>query len=173
MDEMGAHGVEGPPLAGCPRCGGALEHGFLLGKHGRIRWSSSPEALTIAAGVPLLHRKPGFWRSWRWWFFAPSIAGSRCPRCQLVVFRYDNPAAEHPRRDRIVSLIIGTYLLVCGVALSVTVIWMATLAVTSPAMIVALALLALVVLALPMPFVIHGLRRPRSPASAPRPRTSG
>lgn len=48
----------------CQNCGGKLEHGFLLGKHSRIRWSVSEKGMTIFHGVPLNRLEKGFWRRW-------------------------------------------------------------------------------------------------------------
>lgn len=153
-------------LQSCPACGASLQRGFLLGKQNLIRWSSSPRAMTIFAGIPLVRLKRGFWHSWRWWLFAPSIPAGRCSRCQLVIFHYDNAAAENTRKEGIASVIIGALILFSAVAGFLVVAWIAARGPRLPPTIYALLLLILLpVCGVGTPFVIHGLCTLRSDKS--------
>jgi hypothetical protein len=100
----------------CPACGRALEDGYILGKHNRIRWSASAKGMTIFHGVPLLRHEKGFWHRWQWWFYAPSIPAARCPRCHLVMFSYNNDAREEAGNERRVSLILAAILIAAAIA---------------------------------------------------------
>ena len=97
-------------LGPCAHCGGALDRGYLLGKHNRIRWSTSPKGMTIFHGVPLIGLNKGFWRKRDWWLYAPSIPAARCPACHLVVFAYNNDEKENPRGERWTSAVIAAVL---------------------------------------------------------------
>ena len=67
----------------CPRCGGVMEKGYIAGHWSRLRWCESDRTKTIFAGTPLKKKRD--------WINAPSITASRCRRCQIGVFEYDNP----------------------------------------------------------------------------------
>lgn len=95
----------------CPRCGRALQPGYLLGKQNRIRWSTSPKGMTIFHGVPLMQRQRDFWRSGKWWCNCPNIPAARCEHCRLVLFQYNHDARENPTRERRASLLMGGSLL--------------------------------------------------------------
>ena len=100
----------------CPRCGGPLDHGYLLGKHNRIRWSESNKGMTIFHGVPLIRLGKGFWKSGRWWLYAPSIPAVKCRRCKLVTFAYDNDQAEQPAREGWAAAVIGVTMVIAAAA---------------------------------------------------------
>lgn len=94
-------------LSACPNCGGVLQHGFLIGKQNRIRWSKSTKGMTIFHGVPLIKLEKGFWHKWQWWLYAPNIPAERCPKCHLAIFAYNNDAQENSKNDLWACTIIG------------------------------------------------------------------
>ena len=94
-------------LSRCSYCGGELIHGYLLGKHNRIRWSISDEGMTIFHGVPLNTLKKGFWRSWENWSYAQSMPAARCEKCKIVLLPYDNNEKENPKKEIISSVMMG------------------------------------------------------------------
>ena len=104
-------------IEGCSACGGELQHGYLIGKHNRIRWSLSPKGVTIFHGVPLMRREQGFRRLWRQMLYAPNIKAARCLKCQIVVFRYNNTAQETPRNEWLASMILGGILMATSIFL--------------------------------------------------------
>jgi uncharacterized protein DUF6487 len=103
-------------LISCPKCGGGLQQGFILGKHNRIRWSTSPKGMTIFHGVPLIKLEKGFWRKCNWWAYAPSITAKRCQECKIVIFQYNNEQKENPKNERVASLLIGGVIIVAAIA---------------------------------------------------------
>jgi len=102
----------------CPRCGGSLDHGYLLGKHNRIRWSQSDKGMTIFHGVPLTRLSKGFWKNRRWWLYAPSIPAVKCRRCRLVTFAYDNDEAEQPAREGWAAALVGLAMVISAAAVA-------------------------------------------------------
>lgn len=104
-------------IESCSVCGGELQHGHLIGKQNRIRWSLSPKGVTIFHGVPLMRYQQGFWPRWRQMLYAPSIEAARCLKCQIVVFRYNNIAEENPRNEWLALVILGGILMACSIAL--------------------------------------------------------
>jgi hypothetical protein len=66
----------------CPKCGGAMERGYITGQATRLRWCEKPNTKTIFAGKPL-RKKRTFWS-------APTIEAVRCKRCKIGMFTYDN-----------------------------------------------------------------------------------
>ena len=66
----------------CPKCGGALEPGYIAGHWTRLRWTAEEKTKTIFAGAPL-KKKRDLWNS-------PTLEAARCPKCKLGVFVYDN-----------------------------------------------------------------------------------
>jgi hypothetical protein len=104
-------------LDSCPKCGGILEQGYLLGKQNRIRWSVSPKGMTIFHGVPLIKLEKGFWRNSRWWLYAPNIPAKRCQQCRLAIFLYNNDQHETPKNERLATLIIGGGFLLIALAM--------------------------------------------------------
>ena len=99
-------------LSKCSNCGNKLKPGYLLGKHFRIKWSSSSKGMTIFHGVPLnrLNKKPLL--NWKYWLYAPSIPAMRCEKCKLVLFEYDNDEVENSRNEILASVIIGLALII-------------------------------------------------------------
>jgi len=109
--------LETSPVTNCPRCGGPLDHGYLLGKHNRIRWSKSDKGMTIFHGVPLTRLSKGFWKTRRWWLYAPSIPAVKCRRCRLVTFAYDNEETEQPAREGWAAALIGVVMVTAAAAI--------------------------------------------------------
>ncbi len=105
----------------CPNCGGAIESGFLLGQHSRLRWSAENPGITILQGVPLAVRPKRFWLSKEFLFRSPNLPAARCPNCKIGLFAYTNDAAEVPGRDTfVVHALFGVLLTSLGAfALSV------------------------------------------------------
>nr|HIL74097.1 hypothetical protein [Rhodospirillales bacterium] len=101
----------------CSKCGSELNPGYLLGKHNRIRWSTSSKGMTIFHGVPLIKLNKKYWSNWINWIYAPSIPAMRCEKCRLVFFNYDNEELENSRKEVITSSIIGVALIISGVLL--------------------------------------------------------
>ena len=146
-------------LDSCPKCGGALEQGYLLGKQNRIRWSVSPKGMTIFHGVPLIKLEKGFWRNSRWWFYAPSIPAKRCEQCRLVIFSYNNDQHETPKNERLASLIIGgSFVLIALVMLFVALFsWL--LPIKAPViMLIILGVISLILIFLAAILIVHMLR---------------
>ncbi len=83
----------------CPRCGGQVESGFVLGQYSRLRWSAEPPGMTILQGVPLAVRPRRFWLSRDFLFRSPNLPAARCASCKIGLFAYTNTAAEAPGRD--------------------------------------------------------------------------
>jgi hypothetical protein len=108
-------------------CGGELSHGYLLGKHSRIRWSSTKEGMTIFHGVPLIKSGKKYWSNWKNWVYAPSIPAMRCENCKQVFFLYDNEEPENPQKEKIALIIFGATLIVFGVLLAVLALCMGSL----------------------------------------------
>ncbi len=71
-------------LAGlaCPKCGGALEYGYIAGHWIRLRWCLKEKTRTIFAGTPLKKKRD--------WWNAPSLKAGRCKTCKIGLFVYDN-----------------------------------------------------------------------------------
>ena len=65
----------------CPKCGSALEKGYIAGHWVRLRWTLQARTKTIFAGEPL--------RARRAWWNAPTLEAARCKRCKLGLFTYD------------------------------------------------------------------------------------
>ena len=97
-------------------CGNALKHGYLLGKHNRIRWSTSSKGMTIFHGVPLNTLKKGHWGNWKNWFYGPSIPATRCEHCKIVFLPYDNDTQETPKKEIMACTIIGLIFIVAAIA---------------------------------------------------------
>lgn len=102
----------------CLKCGGDLSHGYILGKHSRIRWSSTREGMTIFHGIPLIKSGRKYWSEWRNWIYAPNVPAMRCESCRLVFFQYDNEEIESSRKEILASVIIGIALSICGLSLA-------------------------------------------------------
>ncbi len=66
----------------CPKCGGDMEFGYITGHWFRLRWCKQANTKTIFAGTPL-RRKRDIWN-------APTVIASRCPKCKIGIFTYDN-----------------------------------------------------------------------------------
>jgi hypothetical protein len=103
----------------CLKCGSDLKPGYVLGKHNRIRWSSTRDGMTIFHGVPLIKSGKKYWSKLRNWLYAPNIRAMRCEQCKLVFFKYDNDAVENPRKEIVASVIIGLGLISTGLFLAV------------------------------------------------------
>ena len=111
-----------PP--GCPKCGGELRPGYVLGKHNRIRWSVSSKGVTIFHGVPLIKLKKNIWSNWRNWLYAPNIPAKRCENCKLVIFTYDNEETENPKKEFYTSSIMAGLLIMSGLIFGIAaIVW--------------------------------------------------
>ena len=66
----------------CPKCGGDMEFGYIAGHAIRLRWCEKEKTKTIFAGEPL-RKKRDFWN-------APTLIASRCVKCKIGIFAYDN-----------------------------------------------------------------------------------
>ena len=66
----------------CPRCGGAMERGFLNAGKGPFRWVERPKQhKTIFGGEHLAIQ--------HWFWGRHVIPGARCKACGVGVFAYD------------------------------------------------------------------------------------
>jgi len=156
-------------LGPCLQCGGALDHGFLLGKQNRIRWSTSPKGMTIFHGVPLIRHDKGFWRKRAWWLYAPSIPAARCPACHLVVFAYNNDQDERPRAERwACTMIAAVLILIAAVVAIVAMSGWPPQAQIPPVLRIILAVVALVTSAFAAIPLLHVFRSFR-PGTPPKP----
>ena len=146
-------------LDSCPKCGGGLKQGYLLGKQNRIRWSVSPKGMTIFHGVPLIKLEKGFWRNSRWWFYAPSIPAKRCEQCRLAIFSYNNDQHETPKNERLASLIIGgSFVLIALVVLFVALFSWSLLPIVPVIMLIILGVISLILIFLGAILAVHMLR---------------
>jgi hypothetical protein len=149
-------------LGRCSQCGGALERGYLLGKQNRIRWSTSPQGMTIFHGVPLIRHEQGFWRKRDWWLYAPRIPAARCRACHLVMFAYNNDQEESPWAERWASAMIAAVFLIIAAVFGIVALMGWPLAAQMPAVLrVPFAVVALVmsgIAAIPLLHVIRSLR---------------
>jgi len=69
------------PETACPKCGKAMQSGFVASKATRLRWVDNPNTKTIFAGEQLTI-------PFSWWS-APSYEALRCAECGLVLMSYD------------------------------------------------------------------------------------
>jgi len=143
----------------CPVCGDELERGYLLGKHNRIRWSRSPKGMTIFHGAPLIRLEQSFWRQWKWWSYAPSIAAVRCEKCRLVSFRYNNDIRENPKKEQLAAVIIGGCLAAAAIALVAFTSWLWRIQSNGPLVLTLLmGVMSLFLLLLGAIFLVHAIR---------------
>ncbi len=133
----------------CSNCGGKLTHGYLLGKHSRIRWSISRKGMTVFHGVPLNILKKGFWCSWKNWLYAPSLPAAKCEKCRTVLFTYDNNEIENPKKEIFASLAIGTVLVIAGISIVVAMLFAGNLQTDIPLFLRATAGFISIVMLLP------------------------
>ncbi len=66
----------------CPKCGGDMESGYIAGHWIRLRWCETEKTKTVFAGTPL-RKQRDLWN-------APTLIGSRCIKCKIGIFTYDN-----------------------------------------------------------------------------------
>jgi predicted RNA-binding Zn-ribbon protein involved in translation (DUF1610 family) len=69
------------PVANCPKCGRAMESGFIASKQTRLRWVQSKKTQTIFAGEQLTIQ----FNLWS----APTYEAYRCDECGLALLNYD------------------------------------------------------------------------------------
>ena len=66
----------------CPKCRCDMEFGFIAGHWFRLRWCIKEKTKTIFTGSPL-RKKRDLWNT-------PTLIASRCVKCKIGVFTYDN-----------------------------------------------------------------------------------
>ncbi len=66
----------------CPKCGSDMEFGYIAGHWTRLRWCETEKTKTVFAGTPL-RKKRDLWN-------APTLIASRCIKCKIGIFTYDN-----------------------------------------------------------------------------------
>lgn len=122
--------------------------------------------MTILHGVPLLQLKKGFWKTWRWWSYAPSIPAARCTKCRLVTFAYDNDEQEKPAKERWALAVIGGVLTAAALAVTGVAVWAWSLPLKIPflyvVILVVFALLLLLLAAIPFVHLFQSFRFDRS-----------
>jgi len=96
----------------CPKCQSELKPGYIAGHWIPQRWTEKANTKTIMAGLPLNQDMS--------WLNAPTVIATRCEKCKIGIFSYDNDSkkiGQVLKLSKIIPLMIFVSVIV--VALSI------------------------------------------------------
>src|SRR5262245_56200482 len=103
----------------CPKCGGPMEEGVLIGGIHPIKWRNAAAMLGYYSAVPLAARPNSITRLLRRVLLPDTtLRAMRCPKCLLGVFAYDRYVRLRPAHIELAfSFFAGLYFLAFGIAM--------------------------------------------------------